>query len=176
VHVCVSLYRSSSPTPARAAARGAACPNKFFLWLASQNRCWTADRLARRGLPHPACCVLCDQGEETVEHLLVSCVFVWQVWSAVLDRVGLRAVAPSQQNDATPKEQRKGLNSLVILVAWSLWKHRNRCVLDGLQPAVSVVVQDVVDLGRLWVAAGAAGLRDTRLSCVFEKKELTFTF
>uniref|UniRef100_A0A453KP79 Reverse transcriptase zinc-binding domain-containing protein n=1 Tax=Aegilops tauschii subsp. strangulata TaxID=200361 RepID=A0A453KP79_AEGTS len=26
---------------------------KFFLWLASQNRCWTADRLARRGLPHP---------------------------------------------------------------------------------------------------------------------------
>jgi hypothetical protein len=26
---------------------------KFFLWLASLNRCWTADRLARRGLEHP---------------------------------------------------------------------------------------------------------------------------
>lgn len=26
---------------------------KFFLWLAIKNRCWTADRLARRGLDHP---------------------------------------------------------------------------------------------------------------------------
>uniref|UniRef100_A0A453J5F7 Reverse transcriptase zinc-binding domain-containing protein n=1 Tax=Aegilops tauschii subsp. strangulata TaxID=200361 RepID=A0A453J5F7_AEGTS len=25
---------------------------KFFLWLALQDRCWTADRLARHGLPH----------------------------------------------------------------------------------------------------------------------------
>lgn len=27
---------------------------KFFHWLANLDRCWTADRLARRGLPHPA--------------------------------------------------------------------------------------------------------------------------
>ena len=25
----------------------------FFLWLVAHDRCWTADRLARRGLPHP---------------------------------------------------------------------------------------------------------------------------
>ena len=24
-------------------------------------KCWTADRLARRGLPHPEYCPLCDQ-------------------------------------------------------------------------------------------------------------------
>jgi hypothetical protein len=29
---------------------------KFFLWLVMHNRCWSADRLARRGLPHPASC------------------------------------------------------------------------------------------------------------------------
>lgn len=34
---------------------------KTFLWLAVRNRCWTADRLARRNLPHPALCPLCDQ-------------------------------------------------------------------------------------------------------------------
>ena len=33
---------------------------KVFLWLAIRNRCWTADRLARRGLPHPPKCPLCD--------------------------------------------------------------------------------------------------------------------
>jgi hypothetical protein len=31
---------------------------KFFIWLASLNRCWTADRLARRGLYHSEKCVL----------------------------------------------------------------------------------------------------------------------
>jgi len=29
---------------------------KFFIWLAINNRCWTGDRLAKRGLPHPAAC------------------------------------------------------------------------------------------------------------------------
>ena len=29
---------------------------RFFMWLVAHNRCWTADRLARRGLPHPDRC------------------------------------------------------------------------------------------------------------------------
>lgn len=48
---------------------------KFFLWLAVQNRCWTANHLARHGLSHPERCPLCDQDDETVQHLLTSCVF-----------------------------------------------------------------------------------------------------
>jgi hypothetical protein len=32
----------------------------FFLWLVAQRKCWTADRLARRGLNHPDQCPLCD--------------------------------------------------------------------------------------------------------------------
>jgi len=34
------------------------------LWLMAHNRCWTADRLARRGLPHPEECPLCEQEDE----------------------------------------------------------------------------------------------------------------
>jgi hypothetical protein len=30
---------------------------------------------------------------------------------------------------------RKGLNTLIILGAWMLWKHRNRCVFDGVAPS-----------------------------------------
>jgi len=48
---------------------------RFFMWLVTHDRCWTADRLAGQGLPHPAQCPLCDQEEETINHLLVSCVF-----------------------------------------------------------------------------------------------------
>jgi hypothetical protein len=50
---------------------------KFFVWLASRNRCWTADRLQRRGLPHPAACPLCDQEPESIQHLLLGCTVAW---------------------------------------------------------------------------------------------------
>ena len=53
---------------------------KYFLWLAFNNRCWTADQLAKRGLPHPTACPFCDQAEETIQHLLDPCVFSRQVW------------------------------------------------------------------------------------------------
>jgi hypothetical protein len=32
---------------------------------------------------------------------------------------------------------RKGINSLIILGAWTLWTHRNRCVFDGAAPSVA---------------------------------------
>jgi len=62
---------------------------KFFLWTAAHNRCWTADRLAKRGLNHPPKCPLCDQIEETIDHLLVSCVFTRQFWFIILQQFGL---------------------------------------------------------------------------------------
>lgn len=66
---------------------------KFFLWLVMHNRCWTADRLARRGLPHPTSCPFYNQ-EETIHHLLVACVFARQFWFYFMQRVGLAALAP----------------------------------------------------------------------------------
>ncbi|GJN06758.1 hypothetical protein PR202_ga24514 [Eleusine coracana subsp. coracana] len=44
---------------------------KLFLWMAIMNRCWTADRLSRKGLDHPEACPFCDQQEETIEHILL---------------------------------------------------------------------------------------------------------
>lgn len=45
---------------------------KMFIWLAIVNRCWTADRLAHRGMDHPERCVLCDQEEESIQHILIT--------------------------------------------------------------------------------------------------------
>jgi hypothetical protein len=67
---------------------------KFFIWLVSLNRCWIADRLARRGLDHLESCPLCDQREETVQHILISCVFVKDIWFRVLSKVGLQSLSP----------------------------------------------------------------------------------
>jgi hypothetical protein len=39
---------------------------------------------------------MCDQQDETISHLLTSCVFARQVWSGLLQPVGLLALM--QQN------------------------------------------------------------------------------
>jgi hypothetical protein len=64
-------------------------PNcRMFMWLAARNRCWTADMLSQRGLPHPASCPFCDQGGKTLDHLLMGCVLVCEVWAAFLRLCG----------------------------------------------------------------------------------------
>ncbi|KAL5680613.1 hypothetical protein ACJX0J_006998 [Zea mays] len=48
------------------------------------------------------------------------------------------------------KDKRKGMNYIVILVAWELWKHINSCVFNGLKPTVSN--GDASHLHAMWSA------------------------
>jgi hypothetical protein len=112
---------------------------KIFLWLAIHNRCWIAYRLAKSGLPHPDKCPLCDQEEETIQHFLTSCVVARQVWFNLFAPPNLSGSILCQQESSfaewwcrtikrVRKEDRKGVNSLIILGAWMIWKHRNAYV------------------------------------------------
>ena len=58
-------------------------------------------------------------------------------------------------------QQKKGKSwyySLIILGAWSIWNHRNRCVFDGIQPSLNRVLAVVKDELHLWSLAGAQGV------------------
>lgn len=52
----------------------------------------------------------------------------------------------------------KGLNSLVILGAWTLWKHRNLYVFDGVAPSMAAALLLAEEEAQFWVMAGAQGL------------------
>jgi hypothetical protein len=52
---------TSAPTASQVWRSRAPYGCKFFMWTASWDHRWTADRLLRRRLPHPAACPLCDQ-------------------------------------------------------------------------------------------------------------------
>ncbi|GJN35167.1 hypothetical protein PR202_gb23914 [Eleusine coracana subsp. coracana] len=138
---------------------------KVFLWLAIRNKCWTVDRLARRGLPHPDRCVFCDQADEDIQHILTDCVFAREFWYKVLAPVGMPANTPGQDDDVfaewwkkarkhADKTKRKGLNSLIILGAWTLWKHRNSCVYEGVRPCIQLIMREFNSERQLWHLAG----------------------
>ena len=110
----------------------------FFIRLAINNRCWmvdTSQRVARlTQLPAPFVIK-----PRQINHILLSCVFTWQIWSLILQSLVLAAVAPTatawhfstwwgDTNRSSPKELCKGLNSIIIIVAWEVWKHKNSCV------------------------------------------------
>jgi hypothetical protein len=142
---------------------------RFFLWLVAHKKCWTTDRLEKRGLDHPERCPLCDQERETIDHLLVNCVFSRECWFLLLRQFGLQGLAPQptninfmewwhQANEAIQGSFRDVLNSIIILGAWILWNHRNRCIFDGLSPNIANFLIQTGDERRLWETVGAKGL------------------
>lgn len=135
---------------------------RFFAWLATQNRCWTSDHLARRGLDLHERCPLCNQEEETIDHLLLHCVFAREVWTAILHSLGkpewLPAADVSLSDWCTARtgtgRYKKTINALFILVMWEIWKHRNAVIFDGATPSKNYVIHVIANEGRTWQQAG----------------------
>jgi hypothetical protein len=59
-------------------------------------------------------------------------------------------------DNAASGDLRKGLNSLVILRSWSIWRHRNDCVFNGASPNVNMVLAR--EEAHWWSMAGAKGI------------------
>jgi hypothetical protein len=49
-----------------------------------------------------------------------------------------------------PNSQRKGFNSLVILVSWRLWKQRNACVFGRIPPSIRNILQEIYEDAKFW--------------------------
>uniref|UniRef100_A0A453GR76 Reverse transcriptase zinc-binding domain-containing protein n=1 Tax=Aegilops tauschii subsp. strangulata TaxID=200361 RepID=A0A453GR76_AEGTS len=142
---------------------------RFFHWLANQDCCCTADRLARRGLQHHPCCLLCDQAPETIQHLVLACPFARQAWHVTLAWLHIPAPAPEHDpsvmdwwlhaKDTTPPTQRKALQSVALLVPWMIWKHMNEFVFDNVTPSTTRLLDKIKDKIRWWAKAGTQGLK-----------------
>jgi len=142
---------------------------KFFLWLSIRNKCWTADRLQKRGLDHPEVCPLCDQEPENIQHLLCSCIFARQFWHCILAPLGLANLSPASIEISfaewwrkvckqVHKSKRRGINSVIIMGAWCLWIHRNKAVFEGVSPSISRIKKVFLEELECWGLAGAKHL------------------
>ena len=136
--------------------------HRFFVWLAMKNRCWTSDRLARRGLPHQSSCPFCGQHEETTDHIMIGCAFARAVWSKVCLALGRPESAPTA-TESLPEwcirqeeigQHWKLTRTISILVLWELWTHRNAVVFDGAAPSTLKVLKSIVSEARAWKQAG----------------------
>jgi hypothetical protein len=59
---------------------------------------------------------------------------------------------------SAPSTIKGGLNSLSVLGAWTLWRHRNDCVFNGVSPRLSTALAMAREEAWAWCMAGARGL------------------
>jgi hypothetical protein len=50
------------------------------------------------------------------------------------------------------------INSLIILGAWTLWKHRNRSIFDRIPPNMGAAISQFSQELEMWILAGAKDL------------------
>lgn len=141
---------------------------KLFMYLAINRRTWTAERRHRHGLQDDDECTLCSQEPETIEHLLLHCPVAREVWWTALNfiqmpqRFGIDDLnicdTWNRLRVRLPKQQRKGMDSLFILVSWQIWKQRNDKVFRGETASAQRISQKIKDEAKVWIAAGASGL------------------
>nr|XP_040251384.1 uncharacterized protein LOC120968563 [Aegilops tauschii subsp. strangulata] len=135
---------------------------QMFSWLALRNRCWTSDRLARRGLPHQDSYPFCNQEEDTINHILLTCVLSREVWTHICHALEEPTWAPGGEEVLSTWCQDRAKHDLciktsraiILLGLWQLWKHRNTVVFDNAAPSVAMVMRQVEQEGRAWWSAG----------------------
>jgi hypothetical protein len=141
---------------------------KFFFWLALHGRLWTAERRRRHGLQPCVTCALCDQLDETTDHLLCSCVFSREVWSCLLLAMNSLAAPPQlasslldwwlSERDRLPQALRTSFDFLVLLVTWCLWKERNRRTFDRRSVSPNELITVILKEVAAWVGTGFGSL------------------
>jgi hypothetical protein len=138
---------------------------KFFTWLATKGKIWTADRRRRHGLDAHDTCWLCDQEPETCDHILVNCSYAKQLWWDALITLDCTCSFASQQltlqdwwshgRCLQAKERRKGFDTLFMLIIWLLLKERNARLFDQRSSSADQLLQLIKLEIRIWVEAGA---------------------
>jgi hypothetical protein len=149
------IWRSFAPTKC-----------KFFGWLVIRRRLWTSDRRARHGLQdHPDPCATCLQEEDNVDHIMVQCPYAKMVWFGCLRRVGSQLQEPQENTNLERwwtetrkrlrKEDRRGFDTFVLLIAWTLWKQRNARVFGNLERQLPTeqIIDMILEEFSLWRAA-----------------------
>ena len=66
----------------------------FFAWEASWGKVLTLDQLKRKGIPLVNRCCLCEEYEETIDHLLIHCSRAKMLWDLLLAVTGFNWVFP----------------------------------------------------------------------------------
>ncbi|XP_022042316.1 uncharacterized protein LOC110944982 [Helianthus annuus] len=112
--------------------------HSFMCWLIFKKKLWTQDRIMRwnhsvTGSMNLMCCLLCQSGLETHEHLFFECSYSKSVWHKVRHKVYMNSIQDSWEDisawfiaRANSKSVFSVASRLVVAAAaYVIWSERN---------------------------------------------------
>lgn len=149
----------------------------FFMWTALKDRIATLDFLKNKGMLLPNMCPLCFGDTESAVHILLHCLFVWEVWSSILFKANVMWVPPVCclcfffHQWYPPFNCRKSMVLWLLFlpaVWWSTWIERNSYIFENYGEPSYKVLKRVKDRCFLWVA----NCKEREMVCCRYKVEL----
>ena len=111
----------------------------IFTWEAAWGKVLTMDNLKRRGMTVANRCFLCEEDEETINHLLIHCRSAKMLWNLLLSIGGISWVFPRSvlhtllawQGVAVGKKRKKIWSAAPLCLFWTIWCARNRLAFEN---------------------------------------------
>ena len=115
----------------------------FFAWEASWGKVLTLDQLKRKGIPLVNRCCLCEENEETINHLLIHCLRAKMLWVLILAITDFNWVFPrtvrqlllAWQSASVGKKRKRIWMAAPLCIFWTLWMERKRVVFENEVPS-----------------------------------------
>uniref|UniRef100_A0A2N9EI09 Reverse transcriptase domain-containing protein n=1 Tax=Fagus sylvatica TaxID=28930 RepID=A0A2N9EI09_FAGSY len=138
----------------------------FFTWTAALGRILTAENLRRRRIILVSWYCMCKANGESVDHLLLHCVYAKELWDLVLAMFGMCWVMPGSVRELLAAWQGKmGKHPKHMIwravphcVMWCLWRERNMRIFEDCE-------QHVDELKLLFLRTLFEWMASTRLFC-----------
>ncbi|KAJ0895798.1 putative RNA-directed DNA polymerase [Helianthus annuus] len=138
------------------------CPIKvnFLTWRLFLNRLPTKVALRRRNFQITSSdCVLCEEAEESCDHLFAACSFTQEIWEEVFrwGRIATpfffsaKDVLGYNTHCRGSRRWQKIIYSIVQTAIWCIWRTRNDVVFNNKRMAVKNVVEEIKVLSFLWL-------------------------
>ncbi|WMV30999.1 hypothetical protein MTR67_024384 [Solanum verrucosum] len=109
----------------------------FTQWLQAQNRLLIKDRMLKWKMQVEPVCVMCNQEEETRDHLFYDCIFARMLWRRLLQWINQNSssnVIVSQQwiivKTKGKNPQAQALKLIYAEYIYALWKERNTRIFE----------------------------------------------
>ena len=135
-------------------------------WRVILDRLPTTANLIRRGVPVvSSVCVMCNQLQETSQHLFLDCVVTQRVWYGCYRWIG---IVGAQSNEIRnhlenfylihlSNEQNQVWRGVWVVIIRSIWEQRNQVVFKGGVPDAKEILQKAQLLSWLWLKYKATG-------------------
>ncbi|XP_022018943.2 uncharacterized protein LOC110918975 [Helianthus annuus] len=131
----------------------------IFMWRSALNKIATVEALHRRNIQvQDDRCGLCNEGDDSVDHIFCSCYVASVVWGFISRWCSIQNLYFFSFKDIMEAHNFVGLfgikkevfKGIIRIVVWCIWKARNKKRFEGKEARIGDIINDVKALGFLW--------------------------